>query len=382
MRLKAAITGLGVVHALGQNLETFWAGLRDGAPLPASGGVLGLTLEHPENWISEAWLRRMGKDAQMLVVAAKQAIARAGEGLGSPRPAGMTVSTNLGSFSQVYQSVQTILVQGPDRLNPMEFPNAVLNAANGYASIECGLKGYNDTLAGWGALGEACDALLLGRVDQVLVGGMEEAAGPQSRMVPGRAVDQPRPFSPGRQGLWLGEGAAALVMESEVSARSRGAGPCAWLTGWGASYDAAGYDRADPAGRDLSRAIRLAIAQAEIGLGAIDGVVGFSDGTETGDSRAARALHDVWGGRLAEMPLFAMGGALGSLEGAAEAFGAVCAGLILARGEWPASPWHAADSSLPRLRVAAGAEPFRGQRVLLALTDRFGANYAYCLEKA
>ncbi len=385
MKQKFAVTGLGVLHQHGSSPQTFWQALCEGrAPAADQEGVISLKEFTPETLLSEDNIRRMDRASQILASAVKSAVIETRESLKQVQPEhiGMCVSTNLGSLDTIVRFTARNISRGPQRANPMEYPNTALNAGTGYASIETGLKGYNNTLSGSGALAEAWDVLALKRNPAILAAGMEEASRPRQQGALEISRTRPQPLSLQRDRAWLGEGAAALRIEKEnPSIVHQEAGVYAWYAGYAGTFDAVGLNNNDPEGGQLARAVRQALERAEIPAESIGGIMVSAEGSPAEDAREMRALESVFGRRLGDIPVFAMAGALGRLDGAAEAFGALCASLALSTGQWPASPWFVPDPSLPKLNIATQASAFNGQSVLLSITDRTGVNYAYLFEK-
>lgn len=142
-----------------------------------------------------------------------------------------------------------------------------------------------------------------------------------------RAPGPCRPFDAGREGLSLGEGAAALLLEPASAARRRGARPLAVLEAVGLASDARDLSAPHPDGEGLRRAI-----QAAVGGGEPPGwVIAHATGTRLNDAAEARAL----GATLPGAAVGALKGALGHTLGAAAALDALVAVQVLQRGVLP-----------------------------------------------
>jgi 3-oxoacyl-[acyl-carrier-protein] synthase II len=114
---------------------------------------------------------------------------------------------------------------------------------------------------------------------------------------------QVRPFSSGRQGLLLGDGVAAVVLESDDAARSRGAPPLARLAGWGRAGDAYHVCQPSPDGRGLARAIDAALRRGRIDPAGIDYVNANGTGTSHADSAETAALRQALGRHADAIPV-------------------------------------------------------------------------------
>lgn len=384
MKAGWAVTGLGVLHQAGQNPEDFWANACAAQRMITEApGVVTLTAFAPEAQLPEDHARRMDRISQMLAVMAAGLVRRLGTAaLSRPDRVGLCNSTNLGTLDSILNFSRRLFERGPQRANPMEFPNTVLNAGAGHACLETGLRGHNNTLCGAGSLAEAFDALCLGRADAMLATGLEEAAAPQRETVAQWAADRPRPLSRGRDGCWLGEGAAGLFLEPAERAGRRQAEVIARYLAHAETFDARGFNALDPDGRELQRALRLALERAGLAPDQVDGVMVSANGLAEEDARLARCLAAVFETRLAVIPVYAFSGLTGYLSGAAEAMGALCACLALQSRRWPASPWHVPDPGLPALCVGPEAADFDGRVVLSVTADHFGDNHVHVFTRS
>lgn len=384
MKAEWVVTGLGVLHQAGQTPEDFWNNACGASCLTREApGVVALNPFVPEALLPEDHVRRMDRMSQVLAVMVVSLLRRLGPGaVGDPSRVGLCSSTNLGTLNSILNFSRTVFKRGPQRANPMEFPSTVLNASAGYACMETGLRGHNNTICGSGSLAEAHDALCLGRADAMLATGLEEAAVPQRETVAHWAKDRPRPLSRGRDGCWLGEGAVGLFLESADRARARKASAVARYLGYAETYDAQGFRTLDPLGSELQRAMRLALDRSGLSPDQVDGVVVSASGLPDEDARLAASLAGVFGSRLAGLPVYAFSGLTGYLSGAAEAMGAFCACLALQTRRWPASPWHIPDPDLPVLHIRAAASGFEGRVVLSVTTDHFGDNHAHVFSRS
>jgi 3-oxoacyl-(acyl-carrier-protein) synthase len=112
-----------------------------------------------------------------------------------------------------------------------------------------------------------------------------------------------RPFSAGRQGLLLGDGAAAVVLEAEVTAAGRGAPALARIAGWGRAGDAFHVCQPRPDGAGLARAIEAALARAGLCASDIGYVNAHGSGSQKSDAAEASALRRAMGAAAARVPV-------------------------------------------------------------------------------
>jgi 3-oxoacyl-[acyl-carrier-protein] synthase II len=237
------------------------------------------------------------------------------------------------------------------------------------------------------AIAAACDAIRSGETDQAIAGGSDSLcqltyAGFNAL----RSVDPApsRPFRADREGLSLGEGAAVLVLESETSARGRGARILGSIAGAGASCDAHHMTAPEPAGSGAAEAIRAALADAGRLPAEIDFINAHGTGTPLNDSAEWNAFREVFGPRAGEIPVTSTKGSVGHLLGAAGAIEALATVLCLARGEVHATAGAGAVDPSGPVRLVLGASlPFPGARLALSTSLAFGgSNAALVIESA
>jgi len=149
-----------------------------------------------------------------------------------------------------------------------------------------------------------------------------------------------RPFDAGRDGLNPGEGAAALILETEAGARARNARPLAYIKGFGEALEAYHHTRSNPDGSGIASALHKAMAGASWAPEAIDHVHCHGTATVFNDLSEYNALKTVLGGRLASVPVCSTKSMTGHALGAAGALGAVFAVLSLQNGLAPATLFH------------------------------------------
>ncbi len=236
--VRVAVTGIGVVSPIGVGDTAFFDALAAGAsglrPDDRAGSSTIRTARVGDfgarDLIAPAQIRRMPRLSQMIIVAAKQALAAAALPYDASR-IGAVLGTGLGTLNETLAFMDGYLKGGPENASPLLFPSSVMNAAAGQLSLECRLKGPNSTVnhkdaSSLQAIGLGCDLLELGRADAILVGGMDELSTSAFEFfrrflnVETRAL---RPYDSARDGVELGEGAALILLEREEDARARGA---------------------------------------------------------------------------------------------------------------------------------------------------------------
>ena len=310
-----AITGMGVISAIGVGVADFAEGLfgariglrvvddLEGEPAQACGRVRDFA---PRARMSPRTLRRLPRLAQMALVAAHEAVEEARCAELPPERVGVVVGTGLGALQTTVDFMREYLTLGPAQANPALFPASVMNAAAAYISMELGLKGYSTTVnhkdaSALEAVALAADLLRLGRADAIVCGGADEvsaaAAHGYRRFGALARSGVARPFDRRRDGLCLGEGAAMFVLEPLEAARGRGARILATVGGVGLGAEPRGPLSWDGDGAGAAATIARALAEAGLGADAVDHVVAGANGTRQLDRLEAAVLGRVFGAR-------------------------------------------------------------------------------------
>jgi 3-oxoacyl-[acyl-carrier-protein] synthase II len=351
------ITGLGAVTPLGNDVRSSWenlvAGRAAARPITAfdtSGFPVTFACEakdfDPTQWIERKQVRRMDRFAQMSVAAARQAQADAGLEIEPESDrVGVSLGTAIGGLRSFEDACETLLVRGPDRVNPFALTAIVPNMGASRVSIELGAKGplpsqCTACAASTMAIGDGLDAVRLGRADVMLAGGGEAPitpvgiAGFSALRALSRRNDDPerasRPFDADRDGFVMGEAGAVLVLEELEHAVRRGARIYAELAGYGNSSDAQHLTEPDPTGRNQARAMLMALADAGVSRDQIDYINAHGTSTPVGDASETRVIKRALGERRArDVLVSSTKGATGHPLGAAGAVEAVFCALAI-----------------------------------------------------
>jgi 3-oxoacyl-(acyl-carrier-protein) synthase len=233
--------------------------------------------------------------------------------------------------------------------------------------VATGCAAGNSALA-WGA-----EALRAGRADAMVVGGADEISQAMLMMFDSfglLAPDALRPFDRAREGLLLGEGAAAFVLEREADARARGARVPGRLLGWANVADAYHVTAPHPEARGAIRAMRRALAEADVEASAVDHVSAHGTGTPANDAVEARAIRGVLGGAADAVPVTALKSLVGHAQGAAAALEAAACLLTIRDGLVPPVPTLRTRDPACDVDVVAGTA--RRAPVKVALSNAFG----------
>jgi len=362
-RRRVVITGMGAVSPLGNDVETTWENLsagRSGAAeitaFDASEYPVHFACElkefDPVEWIEKKQARRMDRFAQMIVVAAIQARDDAGLDIDNEADRiGASIATGIGGLKAFQDCYDTLIERGPDRVNPFSIPQIIPNMGAGWVSMYLGTRGPLSSqctacAASNMAIGEAADAIRLGRADVMLAGGTEAGitrvgiAGFGAMRALSRRNDDPeaasRPFDAERDGFVMGEAGAVVVLEGLDHAQARDAKIYAELLGYGLSSDARHVTEPDPTGNNPARAMRMAMADAGVNQDEIDYINAHGTSTPLGDASETRVIKLALGEENArKTPVSSTKGSTGHCLGAAGAIEAIFTTLAVNRDVLP-----------------------------------------------
>ena len=238
----------------------------------------------------------------------------------------------------------------PKKASVYSIPTSTIGGLSSEISMAFGLHGPSHVIStgctsSTDALFYACDAIVGGRADVVISGGSDAPLAPGilsgfclMRILTASWNDRPeqgsRPFSVDRDGFVLGEGAWVYVIETERSARARGARIYAEILGYGSTCDAHHRVRLDESGTEPARAMELAIEDAGLTRDDIEYVNLHGTSTDLNDRIETRAIVGCFGERAARIPMSATKSMIGHPQGASGAAGisavlfAISEGLI------------------------------------------------------
>ena len=342
---RVAVTGLGVVSALGNNLEEFYRSLAGGRSgvrrLPedvtlGSGVQVGaLAAWDPAAHFKGPEAATLDRVTQFALSAAGQALVASGLDLAAADRdrIGVYWGTGMGGANTLEGAYRSVYGRNDFRLRPLSVVMAMNNAAGSNVAVRWGLRGpfanFSTACSSSAmAIGEAMHAIRSGRASTVIAGGAEAlltpgvlAAWQALRTLSPADPDDPaascKPFDKRRGGLVLGEGAAALVLEDESQARARGARIIAFISGYGNSCDATHMSKPDRDGQ--VRAMKQALAESGLAPETIGYINAHGTATLVGDVVECEAINAVFGGAAARIPVSSTKSMHGHLLGGAGA---------------------------------------------------------------
>ncbi len=341
---RVVVTGMGVVSALGVGAKAHGEGLEQGregiGPLAIpdldrlSIRIAGQAREFDgASRFAKSQLALYDRHTQMALTAAAEAMAQSGLEIDEALAlrAAVVMGTALPGMETIDDNYREVFQEGKNRVHPFIVPRLMVSAPASFISMEYGLKG-----PAWSvstacssanhAIGQAMHLVRSGAADMAVTGGVEAPLtfGTLKAWEGLRVMtkDVCRPFSKGRAGMALGEGAGIFVLETLESARARGAEILAELAGFGMSSDAG--DIVQPSADGAARAIRGALADAGLNPEDVGYVNAHGTGTAANDRTECAAIRDVFGAHADRLHVsstksmhgHALGGA-GALEFAA-----------------------------------------------------------------
>lgn len=344
MKRRVVVTGLGAVTPIGNTVEQFWSGIKEGkvgigeiTRFDTADYKVKLAAEvkdfNPKDYMDAKAAKRMEPFAQYAVAAAKEAYEDSGLDIEKEDPfrAGVIVGSGIGSLETVEREYTKIQTKGPGKVHPLMVPLMISNMAAGNISIQLGFRGkctdvVTACASGTNSIGDAFRAIQYDDADIMIAGGCESCicptgvAGFTGLTALSTSQDPKRasiPFDKARDGFVLGEGAGVVVLEELEHAKARGAKIYAEVVGYGATGDA--YHITSPAedGSGAAKAMSLAIEEGKISPSEVDYINAHGTSTHHNDLFETRAIHLVLGDAAKDVVINSTKSMIGHLLGAA-----------------------------------------------------------------
>ena len=328
---RVAVTGMGLLTTLGNNLEISWdnlvnckSGIKqinhfDVSELPSK--IAGYINNNPEdeNYFNKSLflepkdLKRNDRFIQYGLLAAKMAIEDAGlinltdeEKL----RVGVSVGSGIGGLETIYNGSLTINSKENKKLSPFFIPSSLVNLLSGQISIKYGYKGPNHSVVtacatGAHSIGDSGEFIKRGAADVMIAGGSEAAvcklgiagfcaARSLSTSYNDRPNEASRPWDKDRDGFVMGEGSGIIVLEEMEHAKRRGANIYAELVGYGMSGDAHHITSPSEDGDGGFRAMKEALTMAKIPSEHVNYINAHGTSTKKGDEIELNAIQKLF----------------------------------------------------------------------------------------
>lgn len=371
-RPRVVITGIGVVSPFGVGRERFWEAIKRGcsgtraitefdasdfscrvaAPVINTSIADVPPVEGDDIWDPgyRADPKRYSRAALIGVIAAREAWSDAGLRIAEPG-AGVVIGSGGGGIDVGERQYYDFFVERGKKVTPYAIPVSIVGMVSSEISISLRLHGVSHVLScgctsSTDAIGYAAALIRSGDADVLVSGGTDACVTPgmifgfsRMKVVSMAYNDCPeeasRPFDKGRDGFVLGEGAWIIVLEREDRARARGARIYASIDGYASTCDAYHRVQMAPDGKEIVRAINLAIEksgrrQEEIGYVSYHGT-----STILNDAVESRCVRQVFGDHAERLVGSSVKSMIGHSQGASGAAGLVTAALAIGRGFLP-----------------------------------------------
>ncbi|BDZ46721.1 beta-ketoacyl-[acyl-carrier-protein] synthase family protein [Naasia aerilata] len=398
MPKKIVVTGIGATSPLGANARDSWTAL-----LAGESGARTLEQEWVEQYdlpvkfaasakveqeeqLERVEAKRLDPGSQFALIAAREAWADSGIEHIDPERLGVDWSTGIGGVWTLLSAWDTLRERGPRRVLPMTVPMLMPNAPAAAIEMHLGARAFARTVVSACAsstesIANAFDHLQQGFADVIIAGGSEAAIHPlplaafASMQALSKRNDEPatasRPYDVTRDGFVLGEGGAAIILETEEHALARGARIYAELVGGAVTSDAYHITAPDPEGSAAARAMIAAIETHGYSRSDVRHINAHATSTPVGDVAEYHALKHVFGDHLADIPVSATKASTGHLLGGAGGIEAIF--TVLALAERTAPPTINLTDMDPEIHLDVVREPRAlPEGDVLAISNSFG----------
>ena len=358
---RIVITGLGIISPIGIGKEAFWDALQAGLDAIKPVTLVDTTFFktkmagecsdfNAEQFLSGIkGLRNLDRSARLLCSAVKCAL-EDGTFLVTDENAedvGIVTATTVSITADLAKFTKEVVDEGAQLVNPALFPPTTMNFPSSQVSIFFKIKGFNTTIstgftAGLDALKYGMEQIRCARAKAVVVAGVESIAFANFSgfykvgfMAGIRGETVCCPFDKRRNGIILGEGASALLIEDEESARARGAHVYAELLSVQSSFDAYRAAKYDPKARGLKLSMRSALDKVSIPASDIDYISASANSVVQQDKLETDAIKDVFGIYAERTPVSAIKSMIGESVSAGGCIQATAAVGSITRGFIP-----------------------------------------------
>jgi len=383
---RVVVTGLGTTSPVGGDMPTTWAAL-----LAGTSGAVALTDEwaeelpvriaarvavEPSEVLERVKARRLDRSGQFALIASLEAwkdsgLSEASEaGDVDSERLGVAMASGIGGVTTLLSNYDALKEKGPRRVSPLSIPMLMPNSPAANVGLAIGAKAGVHTpvsacASGNEAIAHGVDMIRLGRADVVVVGGTEAAIHPlpmaafANMMALSKRNDDPerasRPWDIDRDGFLLGEGAAALVIESAEYAERRGARVYAEVSGAGVTADSHDIAQPDPEGLGATRAMKTALSESGLAAKDVHHINAHATSTPQGDIAECLAITNALGGEIDHVVVTSTKSMTGHLLGGAGALESLATVLALHHRVVP--PTINLDNLDPAVKLDVATEP-------------------------
>ena len=398
MTQKIVVTGVGATTPLGGDARSTWKALLAGESgistidkewvaqyeLPVT--FAGQAKVNAAEVLTPQEIKRLDPSSQFALIAAREAWADAGTPDVAPERLAVEYATGIGGVWTLLDAYDALKEKGPRRVLPMTIPMLMPNGPAAAIGMDIAARGGVRTAvsacaSSTEAVANAIARLQSGEIDVVVAGGCEAGIHPlplaafSAMHALSRRNDNPagasRPYDVNRDGFVMGEGAGALVLETEAHAKARGAKIYAELVGGSVTSDAHHITAPDPEGTGAARAVSAALKQANAKPEDVVHINAHATSTPVGDIAEYTALLRVFGDHLSKIAVSATKSSTGHLLGGAGAIEAIF--TVLALAERTAPPTINLENQDPAIPLDVVTSPRAlPEGPILAISTSFG----------
>ena len=359
MKRRVVITGMGAITPIGNSVEEFWNGIKEGktgfcyndrfdTTLYKSKVVAEVKDFNIRNYMDARAAKRMDLFCHYAIAAANEAMEDSGLDMEKEDPfrVGCCIGSGIGSLQTVETEYERMVKHSPSVVGPFTIPKLISNMASGHVSIIHGLQGKSIEVVtacatGTNCIGEAMRTIQYGDADVMVAGGTEGSisrvgvAGFDSMNAMSVSTDLNRcsiPFDKERNGFVMAEGSAVLVLEELEHAKARGANIYAELVGYGCSSDASHITAPKEDGSGAARAMSNALLDANVQPEEVYYVNAHGTSTHLNDLTETRAIKLTFGEHAKEMKVNSTKSMVGHMLGAAGAIECITCAKSLQEG--------------------------------------------------
>ena len=365
MERRVVITGLGAITPIGNNVQEFWKGIKEGkcgvdniTQFDATNFKVKLAAEvkgyNPEDYFEKREANRLDKFSQYAMIAAREAWkdSKLDKETENMERVGIIIGSGIGGIQTIEREHGKCMERGPERVSPMYIPMGISNMATGNVAIDIGAKGESIAMvtacaSGTHCIGESFRMIKHGYQDIVLAGGTEAGitplgiAGFANIKALSKSEDRLRASIPSdkeRNGFVMGEGAGVIVLEELEHALARKAKIYAEIVGYGATSDAYHITSPAPGGEGGARAMKIAMQEANAKPEEITYINAHGTSTPLNDSSETQAVKTALGEEEArKVMMSSTKGHTGHLLGAAGGVEAIVCAKAIEEGFVPAT---------------------------------------------
>ncbi len=398
MKRRVVVTGMGVISALGLDVQTFWSNIikgKSGVSLVESFDTTEYETKiaaevkdfDPVAYLPKKEVRRMDRFVQFAVAATAQALQDANFKITeeNAHEVGVLIGSGIGGIKTLEEQARTLFEKGPRRISPFFIPMMIPDMASGQVSIYTGAQGPNLTAvtacaSSAHAIGESFRTIQYGDAKMMITGGTEATitglamAGFIAAGALSTRNDQPekasRPFDATRDGFVMGEGAGILILEELEHALARGAEIYGEIVGYGLTGDAYHITSPHPEGRGALKAMEMAIKDAGWQLEQVDYINAHGTSTIQNDLLETKAIKQLFKEKASRLAVSSTKSMTGHLLGAAGGVEAIICLLALKHGIIP--PTINYEVPDPECDLDYVPNKAREQQITNALSNSFG----------